>query len=129
MRNVRIHADEATGVIDRLPDGSLGRVFILFPDPWPKRRHGDRRIVRGPVLDRLARVMRAGAELRIATDHPAYLNEILRRTLAHPAFRWTAARADDWRCRPPDWPGTRYEAKARAEGRPPTYLSFVRRDG
>ena len=129
LGNLRIHDGDATEALDRLPDGALGRVFVLFPDPWPKVRHWRRRIVDRPVLDRLARTMRPGAELRLATDHEGYLEWMLVRLLAHPAFCWIARSADDWRRRPPDWPETRYEAKARDRGVRSTYLSFVRREG
>ncbi len=129
LENIRIHCDDATAVLDRLPDNALGRVFVLFPDPWPKARHYNRRLVARPMLDRLARTMRAGAELRLATDHTGYLDWMLERLTTHPAFAWTAAGADDWRRRPPDWPETRYEAKARAAGVKSTYLRFARCDG
>ncbi len=128
LDNLRIHGDDAAPVLDRLPGAALGRVFILFPDPWPKARHRHRRIVARPLLDRLARAMREGAELRLATDHGDYLDWMLERLTAHPAFAWIAARADDWRRRPADWPETRYEAKARAAGAKSTYLRFVRRE-
>ena len=128
LANLRIHNDDAAPLLDRLPAGALGRVFILFPDPWPKARHRHRRIVARPMLDRLARTMRDGAELRLATDHDDYLDWMLEQLTAHPAFAWTAACADDWRRRPADWPETRYEAKARAAGVKSTYLRFVRRD-
>lgn len=127
LANLRIHCDDATPVLDRLPGKALGRVFILFPDPWPKARHRHRRIVARPMLDRLARTMREGAELRLATDHGGYLDWMLERLTAHPAFAWTAACADDWRQRPADWPETRYEAKARMTGVKSTYLRFIRR--
>ena len=128
LDNLRIHCDDATAVLDRLADNVLGRVFILFPDPWPKARHRHRRIVARPMLDRLARTMREGAELRLATDHTDYLDRMLEILAVHPAFAWTAAGADDWRQRPADWPETRYEAKARAAGVKSTYLRFVRRE-
>ena len=128
LGNLRIHCDDATDVLDRLPENALGKVFILFPDPWPKARHRHRRIVADPLLDRLARVMRDGAELRLATDHIDYLDWMLERLTAHPAFLWMAACADDWRQRPDDWPETRYEAKARAAGVKSTYLRFARRE-
>ena len=127
LENLRIHCGDALPLLDRLPGKALGRVFVLFPDPWPKARHRHRRIVARPMLDRLARTMRAGAELRMATDHRGYLDWMLEQLTAHPAFAWTAARADDWRRRPADWPETRYEAKARAAGVKSTYLRFIRR--
>ncbi|MDE3116479.1 MAG: tRNA (guanosine(46)-N7)-methyltransferase TrmB, partial [Pseudomonadota bacterium] len=111
-------------IIEALPAASLGRVMILFPDPWPKTRHHKRRFIQSEMLDALARVMTPGAELRFATDDPGYLCWALERLVAHPAFAWTAHRADDWRQRPADWPQTRYEAKA-IKG-VPSYFSFVR---
>jgi tRNA (guanine-N7-)-methyltransferase len=123
--NLRLFTDDARIVLDALPDGSLGRVFILFPDPWPKTRHHKRRFVQTDALDILARVMRPGAELRFASDDADYLNWTLERLMAHPAFQWTARCAQDWKARPGDWPPTRYESKA-LHG-PPAFLRFVRR--
>ncbi|MSO75447.1 MAG: tRNA (guanosine(46)-N7)-methyltransferase TrmB [Alphaproteobacteria bacterium] len=124
---VRILPDDARPLIASLTPASLGRVFILFPDPWPKARHHKRRLVSRSTLDGLARAMRPGAELRIATDDVDYLRWILVETLSHPDFFWLAERPSDWRSRPLDWPQTRYEAKAVKAGRPPNYLSFERR--
>lgn len=125
--NVRVHADDVRPVLDRLPEASLSRVFILFADPWPKTRHHERRIVSTRTLDRLAILMRDGGELRMATDDMSYLRWMLEHTLVHPAFEWTARRPGDWRERPADWPATRYEQKAIAQGRKPIYLTFRRR--
>ncbi|HKS90247.1 MAG TPA: tRNA (guanosine(46)-N7)-methyltransferase TrmB [Stellaceae bacterium] len=127
LRNIRILADDARLLLDRLPPSSLGRVFILFPDPWPKRRHHKRRLVSRPTLDRLAVVMRPGAELRLATDDRDYLCGMLERLTDHSDFAWLARRPADWRERPLDWPATRYEGKARAAGRDPAFLRFIRR--
>lgn len=127
MRNIRIHEGDARDIIDALPEASLGRVFILFPDPWPKTRHHKRRFVQSETLDALGRVMRPGAELRFASDDPGYFSWALERLSAHPDFAWTASRPRDWSTRPSDWPETRYEAKA-LHG-PPRYLRFVRRPG
>jgi len=123
--NIRIHEGDARDIIEALPEASLARVFILFPDPWPKTRHHKRRFVQMEMLDALARVMKAGAELRIASDDAGYVEWTLERAMAHPAFAWTAERAADWKTRPEGWPKTRYEAKA-LHG-PPAYLLFVRR--
>jgi tRNA (guanine-N7-)-methyltransferase len=127
LGNVRIFPDDARVLLDTLAPGSLDRVFILFPDPWPKTRHHKRRLVSTATLDRLAVLMRGGAELRLATDDRDYLVWMLERATAHPAFRWLARRPADWRERLPDWPPTRYEEKARAAGRDPAFLRFVRR--
>ena len=123
--NIRIHEGDAREIVDALPDAGIGRAFILFPDPWPKTRHHKRRFVQIDTLDRLARVMKPGAELRFATDDAGYLAWALERLIAHPAFAWTAERAADWTTRPADWPQTRYEAKA-LHG-PPMFLRFERR--
>jgi len=124
--NIRLYTEDARDVIAALPDASLSRIFILFPDPWPKTRHHKRRFIQVEMLDRLARVMTQGAELRFATDDPGYLVWALERLSAHFAFAWSANAAEDWRTRPSDWPQTRYEAKAIAAGRPCTYLRFQR---
>ena len=109
-----------------LPSASIDRVFILFPDPWPKRRHRKRRLVSRETLEALAEIMADGAELRIATDDADYLGWILEYATSHPAFKWLAQRPGDWRERPTDWPATRYEEKARAAGRSPAFLRFRR---
>ncbi len=127
LGNVRIWPDDARPLIDALPDSCLARVFLLFPDPWPKRRHAFRRFIGPANLDRLARVMAPGAELRVASDDAGYVAWTLAQVRRHPAFRWTARRADDWRRPPADWAPTRYEAKAVAAGRRPAYLCFRRR--
>jgi tRNA (guanine-N7-)-methyltransferase len=130
LDNVRIYRDDARLLLARLPDASLGRAFVLFPDPWPKTRHHKRRIISPPVLDDLARVLRPGAELRIATDDAGYLDWILCHVLGHGGFDWLARRPADWRDKPDDWPDSRYGDKARLAGRRCTYLRFVsRRDG
>jgi tRNA (guanine-N7-)-methyltransferase len=124
--NVRVHADDARDLLRWLPPGCLGRVFILFPDPWPKRRHVKRRLVNTRLLALLARTMRPGAELRIATDIGDYARTILMAIQASDAFEWTARTPADWRDRPQDWPPTRYGEKAYREGRRCCYLRFNR---
>jgi tRNA (guanine-N7-)-methyltransferase len=126
--NVRLHFGDATDLLDWFPDGALDRVDILYPDPWPKRRHWKRRIVRDETIAALARVLRAGGQVYFATDIADYAAWTLERFARASAFRWTAERAADWR---EPWPGyvsTRYEAKARREGRPSSYLVFRRED-
>ena len=122
--NIRLHMDDARAIIDALPDASLGRVFILFPDPWPKTRHHKRRFIQTEMLDTLARVMKAGAELRFGSDDAPVVAYTLERLMAHPAFAWLATSAQDWRTRPADWPPTRYEAK-QLHG-VPAFLRFQR---
>jgi tRNA (guanine-N7-)-methyltransferase len=124
LQNVRVHADDARFLFDILPAGSLGRVYLLYPDPWPKRRHVERRFMNHANLDLLAPLMRAGAELRLATDVPDYVAHARRVMGARQDF----ALVESDSARPWDgWPGTRYEAKALREGRTPAYLRFARR--
>ncbi|WP_119301770.1 tRNA (guanosine(46)-N7)-methyltransferase TrmB [Dongia deserti] len=127
LSNVRVYPEDARDLLDALPDASLDRVFLLFPDPWPKRRHADRRFIQPANLDQLARLMKPGAEFRVASDDPIYIGWVLAHLIRHPAFRWTARTPGDWRARPADWPGTRYESKALREGRRPVFLRFTRR--
>jgi tRNA (guanine-N7-)-methyltransferase len=126
LRNVRLHAEDVRPLLDSLPDRLLDRVFILFPDPWPKTRHHKRRLVSTATLDKLARLMRDGARLRIATDHMDYARWILFRGLRHPAFEWTAERVADWLDVPSDHVTTRYQSKLLAGSRP-VFLEFRRR--
>jgi len=127
LNNVRIYNDDARFLIDSLAAGTLARVFVLFPDPWPKTRHARRRFIAADTLDALARVMADGAELRVATDDPVYLRWALAALVAHEDFHWVADKATDWRVRPADQPATRYEEKARAKGVTPVFLVFQRR--
>lgn len=127
LANIRIHPEDARPLLAALPEACLDRVFLLHPDPWPKARHAERRFVSQANLDQLARVMAAGAELRIATDHPIYKVWALEQMARRSDFAWLARRAADWRVRPPDWPETRYEAKAKGEGRSSLYLRYHRR--
>jgi tRNA (guanine-N7-)-methyltransferase len=127
IENVRIHPEDARDLLDALPDASLDRVFLLFPDPWPKRRHAGRRFIQPGSLDLLARLMKPGAELRVASDDPTYIGWAMAHLVRHRAFRWAAQGPADWRARPPDWPQTRYESKALREGRQPIFLRFTRR--
>ncbi|MBK9080544.1 MAG: tRNA (guanosine(46)-N7)-methyltransferase TrmB [Hyphomicrobium sp.] len=127
LSNIRLHMGDARDVLRWLPPASIDRAFILFPDPWPKRKHQKRRLVNRATLDLLARVMKSGAELRFGTDIGDYARSALLAFKAEPRFEWTAQAAADWRVRPDDWPQTRYEAKADREGRRRYYFRFVRR--
>ncbi len=126
LDNIRVWDDDITDLLPTLPAASFDRVYILYPDPWPKRRQRKRRLVSDENLEMLARVMKPGAELRFASDIDDYIGWVLARALRSPHFRWTATRADDWRKPYEGWPGTRYEAKAIREGRVPSYLTLVR---
>ncbi|MGH7045048.1 MAG: tRNA (guanosine(46)-N7)-methyltransferase TrmB [Stellaceae bacterium] len=127
LANVRLFTDDARLLIAALAPASIARIFILFPDPWPKARHKKRRIVSAETLCGLARIMTDGAELRLATDDSDYFATMLAVVTAHGDFEWLARRSADWRVRPPDWPPTRYEEKARAAGRSPSFLRARRR--
>ncbi|WGH77761.1 tRNA (guanine(46)-N(7))-methyltransferase TrmB [Jannaschia ovalis] len=123
--NVRIHPGDARDLMDVLPEAGIARAFLLYPDPWPKARHHRRRFVTPEHLEPLARVMRPGAELRVATDIPDYVRQTLEQVPRH-GFTWTAEGPADWREPWSDWTRTRYEAKAIREGRTPHYLTFRR---
>jgi tRNA (guanine-N7-)-methyltransferase len=126
-RNLRILADDARRLLPVLADASIARAFLLFPDPWPKTRHADRRFLGAGTVADLARSLADGAELRVATDWPLYARWTLTHVLACPDFAWTARRPADWRRPPADWVETRYQAKTAACGRPAIHLSFRRR--
>lgn len=125
LKNVRLKDGDARELLSHLPDASLERVFILFPDPWPKARHHKRRLVQADVAAELARVLKPGGKLRFASDWADYVDWSLERLTANPAFRWTAERAADWRSPPADHVTTRYEEK-RLGDCAPVFLDFVR---
>jgi len=126
LDNVRLYFGDASELLDWLPSSALARIDLLYPDPWPKRRHWKRRFVQDESLKRLARILTSGGEFRFATDIPSYADYVLMRILRSVDFVWTAECADDWR---KPWEGfvrTRYEAKAIREGRTPAYFIFRR---
>jgi tRNA (guanine-N7-)-methyltransferase len=125
LTNVRLHHGDVRSVIARLPDASVDRVIVLFPDPWPKTRHHKRRLIEPGFLAEAERVMKPGARLRFATDWADYADWTLERLRAAPAFRWTAESPDDWRHPPPDHVTTRYEVK-RLGDCAPIWLEFER---
>jgi tRNA (guanine-N7-)-methyltransferase len=127
LANIRLHHGDAVHLLDWLPRGALSQVDLLYPDPWPKRRHWKRRFVQDDNVAQLARILRPGGEFRFATDIADYAAWTLAHLLRSPDFEWTAETAADWRTPWPDFAGTRYEAKARREGRVPCYLTFRRR--
>lgn len=126
LTNVGLHMGDALDVLDRLPDASLSRAFLLHPDPWPKARHAKRRFVNPGPLDSLAAKLAPGAELRIGTDHSVYCRWVLLQMAARRDFVWAAETRADWEVRPADWPATRYEAKARRLGHEVWYFRFRR---
>ena len=117
---------DALQVIERLPDASLGRVYLLHPDPWPKARHAKRRFMNHGPMDLIAAKLRPGGEFRLGTDHPVYCRWAMMVMGARSDFRWLAETARDFLVRPADWPETRYERKARREGREVWYFRYVR---
>lgn len=126
LDNVYIHADDATRLLARLPDASVDRVYILFPDPWPKRRQRKRRFFNEDTLCEFARVMKPGAELRFATDIDDYAGWALARVLASGEIVWEPGETGAWNAPWPDHHTTKYESKAVKEGRKSVYLTFRR---
>jgi tRNA (guanine-N7-)-methyltransferase len=126
LANLRVFDDDATRLLDWLPESSLAGIDLLYPDPWPKKKHWKRRFVSPINLDRFARVLKKGGIFRFASDIDSYVNWTLLACAVHSSFAWEAAEADDWRKPYPGWPGTRYEAKALREQRKPAYLAFLR---
>jgi tRNA (guanine-N7-)-methyltransferase len=127
LGNVRLWDGDAALMLPRLPEGGLDAIDLLYPDPWPKRRQRKRRFVSDRMLALFARALRKGGRFRFASDIDDYVGWTLARLLASPDFEWTDERADDWRQPYPGWVRTRYEAKAVAAGRVPSYLTARRR--
>lgn len=126
--NVRVHNEAAELLMEKLPEASIHKGFLLFADPWPKSSHHKRRFVSDKNIQALARILSDGAELRIGTDHTDYGAWILWHMLRSEDFIWQAEKPQDWRVRSDDWPQTRYEAKALREGRNSVYYKFVRKN-
>ena len=125
VENLAVHPGDARDLMDVLAPASISRAFLLYPDPWPKKRHHRRRFVTPEHLEPLARVMKPGAVFRVATDIPDYVRQTLEE-VPKAGFTWTAERPADWRDPWDDWISTRYEQKALREGRVPHYLTFIR---
>ena len=125
--NIRLYYDDATVLLDWLPAGSLDRIDLFYPDPWPKKKHWKRRFVNRANLDRFARALKPGGTFRFASDIEHYVNWTLLEVARQGDFVWQAKTPDDWRKSYAGWPGTRYEAKALREGRTPAYLAFEKR--
>lgn len=123
--NLRVHPGDARDMFDVLPAASISKAFLLYPDPWPKKRHHRRRFVTPEHLEPLARVLKPGAEFRVATDIPDYVRQTLEE-VPRAGFDWLAEGPRDWREPWGDWISTRYEQKALREGRVPHYLTFRR---
>jgi tRNA (guanine-N7-)-methyltransferase len=124
--NIRLFAGDATELLEWLPPGSLSRIDLIHPDPWPKRRHWKRRFVQDANVAAMARILKPSGEFRFVSDIDDYCAWTLAHLLRSPDFRWLAERADDWR---KPWDGytmTRYGRKAEREGRVASYLRFRR---
>ncbi|ARS29255.1 tRNA (guanine(46)-N(7))-methyltransferase TrmB [Sphingomonas sp. KC8] len=127
LDNVRIHMGDALDVLERLPDGSLSRAYLLHPDPWPKARHAKRRFMNAGPIALIAQKMKPGGEFRFGTDHPVYCRWGMMVMGQSPDFEWQAQTPQDFLTRPDDWPETRYEAKARRIGHEVWYFRYIRR--
>ncbi|WP_188444844.1 tRNA (guanine(46)-N(7))-methyltransferase TrmB [Sphingomonas psychrolutea] len=126
LDNVRLHMGDALDVLERLPDGSLSRVYLLHPDPWRKARHAKRRMINHGPLDLIAAKLKPGAEFRLGTDDPTYCRWAMMVLNQRRDFAWTAKGPADFLTRPDDWPETRYERKARRQGREVWYFRYLR---
>jgi tRNA (guanine-N7-)-methyltransferase len=126
LDNVRLHMGDALDVLNRLPDASLDRVYLLHPDPWPKARHAKRRFMNAGPIDMLAAKLKPGGEFRFGTDHPVYVAHAIMVMGARRDFDWQVAASADFLTRPADWPETRYERKARRLGHEVWYFRYMR---
>ncbi len=127
LANVRLHHGDALQVLERLADASLRFVYLLHPDPWPKARHAKRRMINPGPLDLIAAKLAPGGEFRLGTDDPVYCRWAMMVMGGRTDFEWLAETASDFLVRPGGWPETRYEAKARREGREVWYFRYRRR--
>ncbi len=126
LDNVRLHMGDALDVLERLPDASLDRLYLLHPDPWPKVRHAKRRMVNHGPLDLIAAKLKPGAEFRLGTDDPTYCRWSMMVMDQRHDFAWLAEGPRDFLTRPADWPETRYERKARRKGHEVWYFRYRR---
>ena len=128
VANVRVYDDDVRHLLKLMAPESLARIFILFPDPWPKSRHHRRRVIREKTILQFAYLLKNGGELRFASDHQGYVSWALRHLLQNDDLSWAARRPVDWYTPPPDWVETRYEQKAKAKGDKPAYIRFERKN-
>ncbi len=126
LSNIRLYHGDGRDITAQMPDECLERIFVLFPDPWPKVRHRKRRILSTEFIGELYRLLKPGGEFRFGSDIVDYVDWTLTRLWAHGGFAWSAGQMSDWRDRPPDWPSTRYLEKALREGRKGHFFSFER---
>ena len=126
LQNLSLHHGDVREIVSNLPDESLDRLFVLFPDPWPKSRHHKRRLLRTQFISELHRILKPGAEFRFGSDIIHYVDWTLTRLKRHGGFAFTSEQSDRWLERPKDWPSTRYQQKALREGRTCHYFIFKR---
>jgi len=126
LKNIRLYDSDALDLLKKLPDASIGRLYLLYPDPWPKRRQNKRRFVSDETLKLIARVLRPGGQFRFASDIDHYVGWTLSRVMRSKHFCWLANQPQDWRNPWSGWQSTRYELKAIKEGRKTAYLTFER---
>lgn len=124
--NIRVWDDDVRLLFSKIPDNFVDKVFVLFPDPWPKKRHASRRFINPDNLKEIARILKKDGILRVATDHKVYKGWTLRQMAADKNFVWTAKCGNDWKHEPSDWVQTKYQRKAIREGRRPVFLDYKR---
>lgn len=124
--NIRVFDDDVRLLFKYIPDNSIDKLFVLFPDPWPKKRHADRRFINPTNLKEIHRILKKDGILRVATDHKVYKGWALKQTIGSGLFNWTAKTSNDWRKEPSDWVQTKYQRKAIREGRKAVFLDFVK---
>ena len=124
VQNVRVFDDDVRLLFKALPDDFFDKIYLLFPDPWPKKKHAGRRFVNPDNLKEIKRILKSGGIFRIATDHPVYKRHVLRTMHQNADFVWTAKCGDDWRKEPVDWVRTKYQQKAIREGRRPVFFDY-----
>lgn len=124
VNNIRVFDDDVRLLFAQIPDAFFDKVYLLFPDPWPKKKHAGRRFVNPGNLEQVRRILKPGGLFRIATDHPVYKRHVLRTMHEAEGFVWTARRGDDWKHEPQDWVRTKYQQKALKEGRRPVFFDY-----
>ncbi|MGJ8528713.1 tRNA (guanine(46)-N(7))-methyltransferase TrmB [Maritalea sp.] len=128
LENVRLYTDDALHLLKVLPKAQFDGAYLLYPDPWPKKRHHKRRFINSVTLDALAKILKPGAQFRVATDIEDYATWTLGHVVRHSEFNWPTAKAGSWHQPWDGWQSTRYEQKARKEGRDISfYFTFIRR--
>lgn len=125
LKNIRIFGDDCRKLIKLMPENYVHKVFLMFPDPWPKTRHEERRFVNDTNLAELSRILINGGEFRTASDDLSLIDWTIEKMNLHPNFEWANPSPKDWNSRPENWPSTRYEQKALKAGRKPAYFSYM----